>query len=501
VAISIVGTYVGTHAATSAQSVAFSNLRDSNNQVPTLQAGDWVYVAVENASTVNRTSAGGADVLVPSGYSGLGAHDYQNDSNDSNFRVSRKKMGATPDTSVAIPASDATTAGVAYVILVVRGADATTPEDVAVVTTGGINTGIANGAAITPVTPGALIAVFAGAAVAAGAVFTNPTGMSTVTNHFRSATITSTTNDANIGLALKTDWTSGSFDPAAFGGSTSTNTGSWSAVTIAIRPLVTTTPLSLNGIDAGTPTLDTPAFSTIHALSGSGVDAGTPTLASPTLAQVHALSLTDTSAGAPLLDAAVVSQTHSFSPLAIDAGAPTLDSPSFSSVVTVDLVLLGVDAGIPTLDGMSFAQTNALGAPALDAGTPTLDAPSFSQAHVLLPISIDAGSPVLSSADIVQNHAISAQSIDSGAPVLGSPALGQLHVMAPLSIDSGVPTLGSPALADPNVAIPLVPLDITAGFPVLGSPVLRSPPALEKLCVHSRVRRTRFHRLLPPFYH
>ena len=236
-AISFVGSHVGTHAATSAQTVTFATtLRDeSNNLVLALAENDWVYVAVENASTVDRTQA----QLTPSGYTAVHTDDYRNDSNDSNFLVSRKKMGAVPDTTVDIPASNATTSGVGYAIYVFRGVNPTNPEDATTVVTGAINTGIADGAAITPVTAGAWIAVFAGAAVAAGAVFTNPSGMSATTNHFRSATITSTTNDANIGGALKTDWSSGSFDPAAFGGSTSTNTGSWSAVTIALRPIVT----------------------------------------------------------------------------------------------------------------------------------------------------------------------------------------------------------------------------------------------------------------------
>ncbi len=201
--ISFVGSYVGTHAATSAQTVAFSNLRDENNAQPTLAQNDIVFVAVENSSTVNR----GAGTLVPSTYTSSATFDNRNDSNDSNFQVSHKVMGATPDSSVAIPASNATTAGVAYAIYVFRGVDTVNPLDATPVVTGSNNTGIANAAAITPTTAGAWIVAFAGAAVAAGAVFTNPSNMSATTNHFRSATITTTTNDANIGgqLALIQD--------------------------------------------------------------------------------------------------------------------------------------------------------------------------------------------------------------------------------------------------------------------------------------------------------
>lgn len=243
-AITFIGSHVGTHASTSAQTVNFSSLRDGSGGTPTLQQNDIVYVSVENSTaTVNR----GAGALVPSGYTAAHAARYDTDSNASNFQVSYKVMGATPDTSVAIPASNATTSGVAYSIYVFRGINTTSPHDVTVVTTGGGNTGIANAAAITPVSSGAWIVAFAGAAVAAGAVFTNPAGMSTTTNHFRTATITTTTNDANIGTALYTAWASGVYDPAAFGGSTSTNTGSWSAVTIALKPFVPTNyPLTCN---------------------------------------------------------------------------------------------------------------------------------------------------------------------------------------------------------------------------------------------------------------
>lgn len=235
-AISFVGSGVGTHAAITAQTYNFSSLLNSSGAAPTLAQGDIVYVVVENASTVNR----GAGALVPAGYTAAHTANYQNDTYDSNFQVSYKVMGATPDTSVAIPASNATASGVAYAVYVFRGVNTTTPDSATPVVTGGINTGVANAPAITPNASdtGAWIVACGGAAVAAGAVFTNPAGMSTTTNHFRSTTITSTTNDANVGVALLTTWTSGAYDPAAFGGSTTTNTGSWSAVTLALKPIL-----------------------------------------------------------------------------------------------------------------------------------------------------------------------------------------------------------------------------------------------------------------------
>jgi hypothetical protein len=235
-AITFVGSYASSHAATSAQTVAFTNLRNESNAQPTLLQGDAVLVVYVHAmaTTATRTLA----QCTPAGYTSAHAAIIQaNDSNAVSMAVSYKVMGATPDVNVAIPAAAATTNGVAYAIYVFRGVSAT-PLDVTATTASASNTGVANAPAITPATSGALILVCGGAAVAAGAVFTNPAGLSTTTNHFRSATITTTTNDANVGVGLKTDWASGAFDPAVFGGSTSTNTGSWAAATIALRPFV-----------------------------------------------------------------------------------------------------------------------------------------------------------------------------------------------------------------------------------------------------------------------
>jgi hypothetical protein len=274
-AISFVGSHVGTHALTVARTVNFSTLLDAANTVPTLAQGDIVFVAVENASTVDRTQA----QLTPSGYTPAHTDDYRNDSNDSNFLVSYKVMGATPDTSVAIPASNATTAGVAYAIYVFRGVDTANPFDATPVPTGAINTGVANAAAIVPNTAGAWVVAFAGAAVAAGAVFTRPTNMDATTNYFRSATITTTTNDANIAGAIYAGWTSGSFDPNAFGGSTTTNTGSWSAVTLALKPYIEPAVGSLSVTESGSDTAALAGTVSDPAITGTlaGTETGTDT--------------------------------------------------------------------------------------------------------------------------------------------------------------------------------------------------------------------------------
>lgn len=236
-AISFVGSYSGTHAATTTQTIAFANLRNASGNAPILQEGDLVIVGCNNAGTTNLADG----VLTPTGYTAIFSPNlYANDSNDTNFQVCYKFMGATPDTSVGIRASNSTANGFAYTITVLRGVDPNNPLDVAAVSDTGNNTGVANPPAITPVTAGAWILGFGAAGVAAGAVFTNPagSGWSTTTNHFRSSTITTTTVDANICVSIKTDWTSGAFDAPAYGGSTTTNTGSWAAATLALRPRI-----------------------------------------------------------------------------------------------------------------------------------------------------------------------------------------------------------------------------------------------------------------------
>lgn len=232
-AITFVGSKTFTHAAITAQACSLTDLVDASGATATLQQGDIVVLNYGVGTTVDRTEA----QMLASGYTAVasGVNLYQNDSNDANQLVQYKVMGASPDTSVSIPASNATTAGVACTIHAFRGVDTATPMDVTPVTAGNINTGVADAGSITPVTPGSWILACAVAGVAAGAAFTNPAGMSATTNHFRSVTNSATTTDCNVGTALKTDWTSGAFDPAVFGGSTSTNTGSWTAVTLVLR--------------------------------------------------------------------------------------------------------------------------------------------------------------------------------------------------------------------------------------------------------------------------
>ncbi len=307
-AISFVGSKTFTHAATSAQSVSLTDLKDTANADVAPAIGDYVVVTyILSTNATNRTAA----EMTPTGYTAAHTDLFADDSNDCNMLVCYKKLTAA-DTTVSIPASSATTAGCAVEIRALRGVDATTPLDVTPTTATAINTGVANAPAITPASPGALITVHGGAAVAAGVVFTNPSGLSATTNHFRSATITTTTTDANVGVGMKTDWASGAFDPAVFGGSTSTNTGSWAAVTIAWRPQLD--PVLAGGAiveddDTTTSTGVTPDYAAASIVEADDVANGAFTVADPVAALVASIIEADdtTTSAAVTPDRAVAS--------------------------------------------------------------------------------------------------------------------------------------------------------------------------------------------------
>lgn len=232
--ISFVGSHVGSHAATSAQTVNFSSLLNAAGGTPTVLQNDLVVVTVLQAGVATRTQA----QLLPSGYTASHASVLQSsDTNIASQQTSHKFMGSTPDTSVAIPASASTTAGVAYVIHVFRGVDPNTPMDVTATTATGINTAQPDPPSITPASINAWIYCVGGGAMAAGAApqSSAPTGLDTTTNAWRQTVLTTTTNDPGIAAGFKSDWASGAFDCPALTGYTTTNTGAWCAATLALR--------------------------------------------------------------------------------------------------------------------------------------------------------------------------------------------------------------------------------------------------------------------------
>lgn len=221
--------------------VMLNTLLDTSGAAYSPQTGDYFVMSVEIAA--------GGDVAVPApvlGYNdgadqlvgtsaALLTEMFQTDTASSNMQV----YGSFYDDGLmdriyigGVPSSGQSKA---VGIQVFRGVHATTQMDVTPTTAQGPSTAVANAPSITPSTPGSLIIGVGGGAAPTGAVYTNPTGMSTVTNHFITNTVVSTA-DAMIGHALKIPTSAAAFDPAAFGGGTGNAQASWCAATLVLRP-------------------------------------------------------------------------------------------------------------------------------------------------------------------------------------------------------------------------------------------------------------------------
>lgn len=172
---------------------------------------------IQNASAVDYT---------------LAATDYGVDVNDCTIRVAYRFMPGTPETSCVLDDVSATDR-YAYTIHVYRGVDTSSPMDVAAVTANGNNTHLANPGSITPVTPGAWVHVGGAASCTAqGSVYTT-----TDLTNFISTLYGTGSYKPKVGAGYYPSWTSGAFDPAVFtGGGTDSTDNSWAAVTLALRP-------------------------------------------------------------------------------------------------------------------------------------------------------------------------------------------------------------------------------------------------------------------------
>lgn len=228
VGITLVGSKTADIPATAASNTTIS-LTDLSGGIGSQPIeGDYVYIAYATASSGNPAIG-----IVTADYSELSELN-ADDTQDSNLSVSRKKMTSTPDTSVDVGPTGSTNDDGCVAIFVLRGVHATTPEDVAVVTATGTNTGRPNAGAVTPTTSGAkvLVCCSAGSPQDVGAVFAQS---GSELSNFITRNTSAAVRDATVGMGMF-DWTSGAFDPAAWVGSNTNTSSSWCAVTIALRP-------------------------------------------------------------------------------------------------------------------------------------------------------------------------------------------------------------------------------------------------------------------------
>ncbi|MBI3634213.1 MAG: hypothetical protein HY228_01180 [Candidatus Yonathbacteria bacterium] len=239
--------YVGGTSGTgtgSTYSVSLTSLTSGIGSAPL--AGDLVIVVTGWASNAN----GNPGVTTPAGYTE--EYDlYVNSTRDANASVNWKIMSGTPDTSVTVSGFNNTANGGATVVQVWRGADQTTPMDVAP-PTGATNNKTAHpdSPSITPVTAGAyVLTVGLGTGNSAPLSFTAPAGYGNAV----SVAGVGSTMSAIANIASKA-WSSGAENPAVWtGGNADTNSDSWAAGTLAIRPDIvppTPNPMSFASVPA-----------------------------------------------------------------------------------------------------------------------------------------------------------------------------------------------------------------------------------------------------------
>lgn len=194
-----------------------------------LQDEDVVVVFDSCASNANSRNVG----VSTSGYTNVAAKISANDTYDCNSIVAWKRMGPTPDTSVAVVATGNSTDARRTVVRAYRGVDPTTFLDVAEVTTTGVNGLLFDSNAITPATLDALIIIYGMGATVNGSTtpYSAPSDLVDWTSNY--------TNSGSfhcvVGVGHKV-WASGAFNPDAWTGPTSNTTDSRAGWAIALKP-------------------------------------------------------------------------------------------------------------------------------------------------------------------------------------------------------------------------------------------------------------------------
>lgn len=165
------------------------------------------------------------------GYTSIASIHFDGASRDVNLAIAWKAMGATPDTTVSVTATNSSGSMSIVLVEVWRGVNTTTPMDATPTTDSGDGTVLPNPASITPVTSGAKVVACGVGSHTAGAVNFSSSDLSNVY-----AGNNDGTNDVSM-LCGSVDWTSGAVDPAAFTFGASDSSGYCrTAVTYALKP-------------------------------------------------------------------------------------------------------------------------------------------------------------------------------------------------------------------------------------------------------------------------
>lgn len=166
---------------------------------------------------------------------------FSSDAYSTNLSASYKFMGGAPDAAVTVKAAGTTQRGSAAVLQVWRGVSKSNPFDVPAVNATGINSALADPAAISPITQGAIVITCAGFSMLDYFELnglTPPSNMNgpSVTRYGDG---TDATDLGSFYASMKAHyWSGGAFNPNAWTVSSGDSVGdSWAAVTLALRPL------------------------------------------------------------------------------------------------------------------------------------------------------------------------------------------------------------------------------------------------------------------------
>lgn len=397
----------------SAQTINFA-LTNGLASVPA--AGDLVVIAYTVGSTVDRSLAIRNTSAVD--YTLAGSELNAADTFDVNLRVAYRFMPGTPETQFVLTetvggGTGAITDAGRYTVHVFRGVDPAV-IDVAVTTATGIDSRVANPPTITPSTPGAWIYVCGAAASATGGTYT--AGYLT---DFRAGS-TADTNDAQIGAGYVV-WTSGAYDPAAFGaGGTSTTNDSWAAVTMSLRHLATT-PFAdaraaiITGLDSAQSEADG-----WDATVKPNIPVGNVVRTSDTVITITLQAQSDYDITATETITATVPAT------ALTGASPIVSTPTFS--IDPAAGSIGAASGTSTATATGIALKPAVGA---SAGTSTVAATGRSTAET---VAVSSGTGTAIGVSIAIHLAVGSSSGTGAATATG------LTIVAGVGASAGTST-------------------------------------------------------------
>jgi hypothetical protein len=351
-------------------------------------AGDLVVVTVAVATQARNPSC--AVTLPGTGWVNKTQQHTTSTTYDISVCTSYKIMPATPDTVVTIPSTGNIADGQGYRIMVFRGVDPANVESVTA--TYAASQGVNNrpdGAAITPGHAGAWIVVGGGGAAGTGTTLFTSGDLSGFVSYNGADT-----NDGTVGMGYYSGWSSGSWNPAVWGGGSVNAANSWGATTLALRPAAVVHDLTATGIATGAPALGTPTLGQVHALGATGITCspvvGTPVLWSGGIDDLEASGI---AVGAPTVGVPTLHQVHALLSVAIAAGAPSVGSPTLAQVHALQGPA-GFGFGAPTLGVPSLAQVHGLAATGFALPAPQVGSPTMGQVHALTAQGIAAGAPV-----------------------------------------------------------------------------------------------------------